>query len=109
MNSKNNHAPDISYFRLSLIDFLRESYPERLEDNSFLLACTEAATETYEQAVRNGDTSLEVAEQASAVLFNGLHFSMHDTIKNILWNEFADEVPEDEARDLAMQLRRFKF
>jgi hypothetical protein len=104
MNSKNNHAPDISYFRLSLIDFLRESYPERLEDNSFILACTEAATEAYEQAIRNGDTSIEATEQANAVLFNDLHFSTHDTIKNILWNEFSDEVPEDAARDLAMQL-----
>jgi hypothetical protein len=70
----------------------------------FILACTEVATEAYEQAFRYGDTSIEAAEQANAVLFNDLHFSLHDTIKNILWNEFADEVPEEEVRDLAIQL-----
>ncbi|MDR1129424.1 MAG: DUF1896 domain-containing protein [Prevotellaceae bacterium] len=104
MNSKNSHAPDISYFRLSLIDFLRESHPERLKDNRFILACTDAATEAYEQAIRNGDTPSEAAEQANAVLFRGLHFSRYDTLVNILWNEFPDEVPEDEAKEWAIKL-----
>jgi hypothetical protein len=104
MNSKNSHAPDISYFRLSLMDFLRESHPERLKDNRFILACADAATEAYEQAIMSGDTPIQAAEQANAVLFRGLHFSRHDTLVNILWNEFSDEVPEDEARDLAITL-----
>jgi hypothetical protein len=51
MNSKKN-IPDISYFRLSLMDFLRESHPERSKDRRFILACTDAATEAYEQAIR---------------------------------------------------------
>jgi hypothetical protein len=104
MNRKNSHAPDISYFRLSLMDFLRESHPERLKDNRFIIACADAATEVYEQAIRNGDTPIQAAEQANAVLFRGLHFSRHDTLVNILWNEFSNEVPEDEARDLAITL-----
>ncbi|MDR2928664.1 MAG: DUF1896 domain-containing protein [Cytophagaceae bacterium] len=53
MNRKNkHHAPDISCFRLSLTAFLRESHPERLRDNRFIIACTDAATEAYEQANR---------------------------------------------------------
>ena len=104
MNSKNKHIPDISHFRLSLADFLRESHPELLKDEHFILACTESALDTYEQAIRNGDTPVEAAEQANAVLFSGLHFSRYDTLKNILWNEFADEVPEETASDLAIQL-----
>ena len=104
MNSNNNSIPDISRFRLSLADFLRESHPERLKDGRFILACTESALDTYEQAIRNGDTPIEAAEQANAVLFSGLHFSKYDTLKNILWNEYFNEVPEDEARELAIQL-----
>jgi len=77
MNSK-NQAPDISYFRLSLMAFLKESHPELLKDNHFILSCTDAATEAYERAIRNGDTPVEAAEQANAVLFDGLHFSKHD-------------------------------
>jgi hypothetical protein len=105
MNSKKkNHAPDISYFRLSLMAFLKESHPERLQDNRFILSCTDAATAAYEQAIRSGDTPLEALEQANAVLFEGLHFSKYDTLKNILWNEFSEEVPEDEAKEMAMEL-----
>jgi hypothetical protein len=103
MNSK-KHAPDISYFRLSLMDFLRESHPERLKDNRFTVTCAEAAAEVYEQAIRNGDTPSEAAEQANTILFNGLLFSKHDTIVNVLWNEFFNEVPEDEAGEWAVRL-----
>ena len=99
-----NHAPDISYFRLSLVDFLKESHPERIKDNRFIIARTDAATEAYEQAIRNGDTPIEATEQANAILFNGLHFSKHDTIVNILWNEFPNEIPEDEAKTIAIEL-----
>ncbi|MDR3339880.1 MAG: DUF1896 domain-containing protein, partial [Candidatus Symbiothrix sp.] len=41
MNSKN--IPDLSYYRLSLIAFLHESHPERLQDNSFISARSNAA------------------------------------------------------------------
>jgi hypothetical protein len=75
-----------------------------LQDNRFILACTDAATEAYEQSIKNGDTPVEAAEQANAVLYSGLLFSKHDTIVNILWNEFADEVPEDEAKEWAIRL-----
>ena len=105
MNRKSKtQARDISYFRLALLDFLRESHPELLNDHRFIIARTDAATEACEQAISIGDTPIEAAEQASDVLFKGLHFSKHDTILNILWNEFADEIPEDKAKPLAMEL-----
>jgi hypothetical protein len=103
MNSK-EHAPDISYFRLSLMEFLRESHPERLNDHRFIIACADAAAEVYEQAIRSGGTPGYAAVQANAVLFRGLHFSKYDTLVNILWNEFADEVPEDGSKELAIKL-----
>jgi len=86
------------------MDFLKESHPELLNDNSFIIARADSATEACEQAIRNGDTPVEAAEQANAALFKGLHFSRYDTIVNILWNEFADEIPEDDARSLALEL-----
>ena len=98
------HVLDISYFRLSLIAFLKESHPERLEDQRFILSCADKATEAYSNAIFNGDTSEEAIEKANYLLFKGLHFSKHDTLKNILWNEFSVEVPEEEAKDLAEKL-----
>lgn len=89
MNSKNK-IPDISYFRLSLMDFLRESHPHLVNDRKFITARTKAALEAYEKAVRSGENPLEAEEQANTVLFEGLHFSKYDTVKNIFWNEGAE-------------------
>ena len=105
MNDKiKNHAPDISYFRLSLVEFLKESHPERLKDKRFIISCANAATEAYEQAIRNGDSPDDAIDSANAVLYSGLHFSKHDTLVNILWNEFTNEIPEENAADLAVKL-----
>jgi hypothetical protein len=84
------------------MDFLKESHPERLRDNRFIIARTETATEAYARAIRRGDTPIEAAHRANAALFRGLHFSKHDAIVNILWNEFPDDIPEDEAKSLAI-------
>ena len=95
----NTSLPDISYFRLSLMDFLRESHPERSMDERFIISRTQAATEACEQAIHDGYNFTAATEMANAVLFEGLYFSQFDTIVNILWNEFANEVPEDEAQE----------
>lgn len=103
MNSKNN-IPDLSYYRLSLMDFLRESHPERLKDEPFISARTEAAAETYAQAVLNGSDDLQADNEAHLVLFENLYFSKHDMIENILWDEFPTDVPEEDAREFAIKI-----
>ena len=103
MNSRNS-IPDISYFRLSLMDFLRESHPHLVTDRKFIAARTEAALDVYEKVVLNGDNPLEAGKQANIVLFEGLYFSKYDTVKNIFWNEFSKEIPEEEAGTWAILL-----
>jgi hypothetical protein len=103
MNSKNN-IPDISYFRLSLVDFLRESHPELLDDDRFITTRADAVAETYTQAVMNGSNDVEADEQAYRIFFQGLYFSKYDTLKNILWNEFENEISEEEAGSWAILL-----
>ena len=96
----NKNTTDISYFRLSLIQFLRESHPELSSDNEFISSRSEAATETYEQAIRNSNDQFNAVEYANEVLFRDLHFSKHDTLVTILWNEFVDTVPQSSAKEL---------
>jgi hypothetical protein len=103
MNSRNN-IPNISYFRLSLVDFLRESHPYLVNDRKFIAARTEAALDAYEKSVLSGDNPLEAGEQANKVLFECLYFPKYDTVKNIFWNEFSKEIPEEEADAWAMLL-----
>jgi hypothetical protein len=103
MNSTNS-IPDMSYFRLSLVDFLRESHPERLNDVRFIAARAEAAAEIYATAVLNGSNGIEAGEQAHCVLFQGLYFSKHDTLVHILRNEFSNEIPEYGTQTAAIRL-----
>jgi len=103
MNSNNNPA-DISFFRLLLVDFLRESHPQLLDDEKFIAARNQAALDIYEDIIKNGGNPLEASHWANETLFAGLHFSKHDTLKNILWNEFFDEIPETIAPLWAIRL-----
>jgi len=103
MNRKEIFA-NMSYFRLSLVEFLRESFPELLQDEKFIAARTDAALDVYEQAVQNGEDPIEAEHSANDILFAGLYFSRHDTLKNILWNEFFNEIPQENAPALAIQL-----
>jgi hypothetical protein len=82
----------------------QDKVQDGLTDNRFILSCADAAAENYEQTIRNGGTPEEAIEQANAVLFRGLHFSKHDTLKNILWNEFPNEIPEEDAGEMAIRL-----
>ena len=95
---------DLNYFELSLQEMLRSSHPHLLDDKEFINTRTDLAAEAYEQAVVNGSNTIEATELANEVLFAGLHFSKFDTLVNILWNEFANEVSEDDAKALAVKL-----
>jgi len=102
-NSK-NIIPELSYYRLLLLDFLRVSHPERLDDSRFIASRAEAAAETYSKAIMNGSNDTQAENEALLVLFEGLYFSKYDTIVNILWNEFSNEIPEEDAREAALNL-----
>jgi hypothetical protein len=62
MNGKSD-IPDISYFRLSLVDFLRESHPHMVNDRKFIAARTKAALDVYEKAILDGDNPLEAGSR----------------------------------------------
>jgi hypothetical protein len=86
------------------VGFLRESHPHLVNDHKFIAARTETALDVYDKSVLSGDNPLEAVEQANTVLFEGLYFSNYDTVKNIFWNEFSKEIPEDEAATRAALL-----
>ena len=106
MNQNKSNVPvsvaeepdELSYYRLTLLSFLRESHPDLADDESFVATRSEQAAEAFSAAVRSGLTYDDAAQQANALLFQGLHFSPLDTLVTVLWNEFAAEVPEGSAR-----------
>lgn len=101
---QNNEPMEMSYYGLSLLSFLKESHPDKANDTTFVEARANLAAETYEKALLDGCVQLQAQEMANEVLFCGLHFSRHDTIINVLWNEFSDEVPQGDAFEMAIRL-----
>ncbi len=93
-----------SYYQLSLLSFLEESHPERLSHKIFIKDRAIAAAQAYAEAFDSGFNPNECLEIAMKRLYKGLHFSKHDTIVNILWNEFTKEVDPEEAKSLAINL-----
>lgn len=110
MNQNKSNVPvsvaeeqdELSYYRLTLLSFLRESHPDLADDESFVTTRSDQAAEAFSAAIRSGLTYDDAAQQANALLFQGLHFSPLDTLVTVLWNEFAAEVPEGSARSVAL-------
>lgn len=102
--NQKSQPQELSYFRLSLLAFLRESHPELANDTDFIASRGDSAAEAYSETVRSGLSHDAAAEVANEVLFANLHFSKYDTLVTILWNEFENEVPQGSAKALALQL-----
>lgn len=104
--TKNNLSPqgELSYYGLSLLSYLRDSHPDKAGDQAFIVQRADRAAEVYSEAIRSGLTHIEAEEQASAELYRGLHFSAYNILVNILWDEFPVEIPEDDARKVALQV-----
>ncbi|WP_372934794.1 DUF1896 family protein [Mariniphaga sediminis] len=100
----NNSYQEISWFRLSLLHFLFESHPELTDDRDLLNTRSDLASKTYSEAVKNGHNQQEAEELALNDLYRGLHFSKHDTLVTIVWNEFSREVPMAQAKEFAIKL-----
>lgn len=90
---KTTNKKELSYFRLKLESYLREHFPEKVEDKSFINARTDETLTTYCDAVEEGFSYPEAESMASEVLYRDLHFSKYDTLVSVLENEFEKELP----------------
>lgn len=97
-------AVELSYFRLSLLSYLRDSHPDKADNKQFIASRGDAAAEVYSRIIKLGGSHDEAEENASQILYAGLHFSPYRTVVNILWNEFTDEIDPAQAEGLAMEL-----
>lgn len=103
MTSK-NQATDLSYYRLYLLNYLKENHPDRAADTDFINDRADRAAEVYEQSRLEGNTPDGAQELAMTSLVKGLHFSPYNTIIEVLWNEFENEIEPGYAPALALEL-----
>ena len=104
--TKKKHTPqgDLSSYGLSLLSYLTNNHPDLAADNTFIAGRADLAAEVYSDTVKSGLTHIEAEERASAELYRGLHFSPYNTLRNILWDEFSTEIPENDAPAVALRL-----
>ena len=96
---------NFSYYELSLLSFLQDSHPDKASDIAFIQSRANLASQAYSDGILNGYAHDGATELANEVLYQDLNFSKHDTLINILWNEFSDEVPQSSAREVAIRLQ----
>jgi hypothetical protein len=104
---RNIDSVKLSYYRLTLQSFLKESHPELANDAEFIASRGDLAAQTYSKAIFEEHSHDQAEALANEVLYKGLYFSKHDTIVNVLWNEFNLEVPQGSAKNLAQILLAF--
>ncbi|MBB6275069.1 DUF1896 domain-containing protein [Porphyromonas circumdentaria] len=97
----NQTKKELSYFRLKLETYLNDYHPELMTDAAFISARVDAALTAYCDAISQGFSHLEAEAMSSEVLYQGLHFSKHNTLVSILENEFSEELPEPLPEKLA--------
>lgn len=97
-------SQELSYFRLSLLSYLKDSHPHLVSDSAFIAARGDAAAEVYSTAVNNGQAHDQAGEIANETLYAGLLFSPYRTIVRILWDEFEKEVTPVLAEGVAIEL-----
>lgn len=101
--SHTSTAVELSYFRLSLLSYLRDSHPDKASDRQFIASRGDAAALSYSAAIKSGHTHDQADEIACQTLYVGLHFSPYRTIVNILWDEFTHEIDPEMAEAVAME------
>lgn len=103
MNNK-NQTPELSYYGLYLLKFLKENHPDESNNTKFIQERADQAAEMYEQSRLESITPEGAQELAMETLLKGLHFSPYNTIVEVLWNEFDNEIDPGDATSLALQL-----
>lgn len=95
---------ELSYFRLSLLSYLKDSHPDLSTDTAFINSRGDVAAEAYSTAIKSGQTHDQAGETANEVLYSWLLFSPYRTVLRILWDEFEKEVTPALAEGVAMEL-----
>ena len=102
--NQNNKPAELSYYGLYLLSHLKDNHPDKAHDAAFVESRADRAAEMFEQARREGYPPEGAQEIAMAALLEGLRFSKYDTIIEVLWNEFAEEVAQSDAPAVALRL-----
>ena len=101
---KNKGQADFSYYGLYLLDYLRKNKFEQATDEAFIRERANRAAEVYERARLDGNSTAGAQELAMNTLMEGLRYSKYAILREVVENEFADEVPDAEREAFTQKL-----
>ncbi len=101
---KNEGRTDFSYYGLYLLDYLTTNKFELATDEAFIRERADRAAEAYERARLEGYPADGAHELAMNTLVKGLHYSKYNILREVVENEFANEVPEAEREAFTLKL-----
>ena len=101
---KNEGQADFSYYGLYLLDYLRTNKFEQADDTAFIRERADRAAETYEKARLEGYPADGAQELAMDTLLRGLRYSRYAILREVVENEFSDEVPEEKREAFIQKL-----
>ena len=87
---KNEGQTDFSYYGLYLLDYLRTNRFEQATDEVFIR--------------ERADRAAGAQELAMNTLLEGLHYSKYAILREVVENEFADDVPEAKRESFTRKL-----
>ncbi len=94
----------MDYFKLRLLAFLKESHPDKINDQMLIQEHSKLANNTYANAITSGQNHIEAKTLANTELYQDLRFSKYDTLFEILSEEFTDTVAEGHLETYASEL-----
>lgn len=101
---KSQEAAGLSYYGLYLLHHLQTNRFEQATDIAFIRERADRAAEAYEQARLEGYPAEGAQELAMKVLMEGLRYSKYAILREVVENEFTDEVPETERESFTKKL-----
>ena len=94
MNKNEKKQKELSYYHLYLQKHLQENRFEQADDTAFIETRAELAASAYEQARRGGYPIEGAQELVMQTLLKGLHHSRYAILREVIANEFANEIPK---------------
>ena len=101
---KNEGQTDFSYYGLYLLEYLRTNRFEQATDETFIRERADRAAGTYERARLEGYPADGAQELAMNILLEGLRYSKYAILREVVENEFSDDVPEAKRESFTRKL-----
>ena len=95
-NELNSRGYDLDYYALYLRQYLKEHRFPEYEDDLLIEARAEKATDTLIASRLAGDEYVISSEKALATLLEGFAMSHYEFVRDILLEEFTDDIPLDD-------------